>query len=276
MNEFETHGKSEGLINWRNSFCAKENLFSSQRDESLSDKLVIEPALKYALTGDRKSIVTPCLLPPSKSKVKEWLKGRKLYKALKKKLSVIPAIYAEDTGAKSENKDEPSKVRDSDLTAADQSKPGEACLNLFTGKREIIHEARDLPDKDAPPVLVREEPYNGEEVNEESESKQRGDDSELEISPPFKQKKLDDSSQLHSTPLTRRSSTDLFESGCTPIGGDGRMTPTMEVDDKKEEEPSGFVTPKRIRPPLRRLSTNTESTLRRAIITTQMKVINST
>ena len=271
LKDFETAGKFDGLVNWRNTICVKENLFASQQDnDSLFDRLEKEPALKYALTGDRNIIVTPCLLPPSKSKVEEWFKGRKLYKALKKQSVIV----------KTDNviKDVLDKTSPDD---DEHYESGEVCLNLFTGKREVVHNGQSEDDK--PPLLVKEE-SNDIKVNDSdkagadvSESKVRdsgGIDEELDISPPSKQSRLDETAQFHSTPLTRRSSTDLFESGCTPIGS-CRETPTVEDEGNKEEDQSemGFVTPKRIRPPLRRLSTNTESTLRRAIINTQMKVL---
>ena len=268
LKDFETAGKIEGLITWRNLICAKETLFASQKDnDNLFDRLEKEPALKYALTGDKNVTVTPCLLPPSKSKVEEWLKGRKLYKALKKQPVIVKTDNVDDNVSPD---------------SAGQSEPGEARLNLFTGKREVDHETnKEISDKH--PVLFKEElQYNikateGTDVaalSESREDRETNDDDELGISPPLKKSRLDEYSQFHSTPVTRRSSSDLFESGCTPIGS-GRVTPTIGDEEDKEEDQSeaGFITPKRIRPPLRRLSTNTESTLRRAILTTQMKVL---
>lgn len=262
-------------------------MFASQREDnsSLCDRLEREPALKYALTGDKSVVVTPCLLPPSKSIVREWFKGRQLYKAWKKQ-TVIPDIKTESGDTNSE----PSRTPDSDN--AEGSRLSDVRLNLFTGKREVAHVHSDLTE---PPVLVREEPHDHdiEDVNvlresKAARSKQEEEDIDIRMSPLEKQPRLDDSSQLHSTPVTRRSSSDLFDSYCTPIPsggitpgleGDGRVmsasegsvTPTL---DQKEENRSGqhFVTPKRIRPPLRRLSISTESALRRAIITSQMKV----
>ena len=294
LREFNTAGKTEGLLSWRNLFCVKENLFSSQRedDDSLCDRLEKEPALKYALTGDKNIVVTPCLLPPSKCKVKEWCKGRTLYKALKKQ-TVIPDIRTENVDSNSE----PNKTQEPDITAGERQSE-DVRLNLFTGKREVVHEPCDLTEEDRPPILVREEPHHSEGVrglskfrdSKTTRNRQEDEDMAVDLSPSVKQPRLDDSSQLHSTPMMkRRSSADLFEASYTPIATDrvtptldgttpavdssGRVTPTQEEDVKQEEQlGQGFVTPKRIRPPLRRLSTNTDTTLRRAIITTQMKV----
>ena len=301
MREFDTAGKIEGLLSWRNLFCAKENLFSSQQEESTSlcDRLEKEPALKYALTGDKTIVVTPCLLPPPKNKVEEWCKGRVLYKALKRQTG-IPKIRTENV----ETDSEPNRSQERDSVTTERQLE-DVRLNLFTGRREVIHKHNGLIEEDKPPVLVREEPdlvdiKDGPPKSRITKSSSDDDDDVMGLSPLSKQPRLDDSSQLHSTPMVkRRSSADLFDASYTPIAADresptfdgnrptpaidssgrvtptGRETPTQEGEVQTEgHSGEGFVTPKRIRPPLRRLSTNTERSLRRAIINTQMKVNN--
>ena len=272
-------------------------MFSSQQEEDtcLCDRLEKEPALKYALTGDKNIVVTPCLLPPPKSKVKEWCKGRALYKALKRQTG-IPNIRTENVDSADSER---NRTQEPDGIAGERQLE-DVRLNLFTGRREAVHEPSDLNEEDKPPFLVREEPDLGE--MEDGPSKLRdskvtrnrpeAEDVTTGLSPLIKQPRLDDSSLLHSTPMVkRRSSADLFEASYTPIATDrvsptldgnrltpavdssGRVTPTQEGEGQKEEQSGeGFVTPKRIRPPLRRLSTNTDTSLRRAIINTQMKV----
>ena len=272
-------------------------MFSSQREDDtyLCDRLEKEPALKYALTGDKNIVVTPCLLPPPKSKVKVWCKGRALYKALEKQTG-IPNIRTENVDSDSET----NRTQEPDIIAGERQLE-DVRLNLFTGRREVVHEPSDINEEDKPPILVREEPDLSEmeggasKLREGKVTRNRpdvDDDMAMALSPSIKQPRLDDSSQLHSTPMVkRRSSADLFEASYTPITTDrvspmldgnrltpavdssGRVTPTQEGEGHKEEQSGeGFVTPKRIRPPLRRLSTNTDTSLRRAIINTQMKV----
>ena len=77
---------------------------------------------------------------------------------------------------------------------------------------------------------------------------------------------LDADSILHSTPV-RRSSSELFDPGCTPVAAGERAEGSAI---RSEQTGTEFITPKR--PPLRRLSTNTESALRRAILTTETRV----
>ena len=77
---------------------------------------------------------------------------------------------------------------------------------------------------------------------------------------------LDSDDILHSTPV-RRSSSELFDSGCTPIPAGKRAEGSASGSEQMGTE---FVTPKR--PPLRRLSTNTESALRHAVLTTETRV----
>ena len=77
---------------------------------------------------------------------------------------------------------------------------------------------------------------------------------------------LDSDSILHSTPV-RRSSSELFDPGCTPVAAGERAEGSAS---RNEQTGTEFITPKR--PPLRRLSTNTESALRHAILTTETRV----
>ena len=78
-----------------------------------------------------------------------------------------------------------------------------------------------------------------------------------------------DSGVMHSTPLLRRQSTELFDSACTPItAGLGTKQSQGSNTGAGAQE---FVTPKPGRR-MRRMSTNTETTLRRALLSTHAKV----
>ena len=88
---------------------------------------------------------------------------------------------------------------------------------------------------------------------------------DLNTSPSLSQTEDNEGNLLHSTPVLRRGSTDLFEPECTPIAGEKR------VRSSQDDQGKDFMTPKRKRP-IRRLSTQTDSTLRRAILSSQVKV----
>ncbi|KAK6169216.1 hypothetical protein SNE40_020308 [Patella caerulea] len=102
-------------------------------------------------------------------------------------------------------------------------------------------------------------------TQQDKKSCTRWDQKELSLS---KRKNIEfgESDFLHSTPV-RRVTKDLFEPSCTPIHIDSNRDPQIKGDGNP---PGMFVTPKRPAPP-RRISTNTENTLRRSILTSQMK-----
>lgn len=173
-----------------------------------------------------------------------------------------------------ENKNDKEK-RDKCDDDANVTDPEKYRLNLFTGKREIVRESE---------FTVVTEKTHAKEKNEHDEcvasvSNQENKETKIdqEIKSPtgelkdfqkLSQEGDDECDLLHSTPLLRRGSTELFELECTPITGQKRALDTN--DDQGQE----FVTPKRIRP-LRRLSTNADNALRRALLSLQVKVRGS-
>ena len=93
-----------------------------------------------------------------------------------------------------------------------------------------------------------------------------GDDKGEEGSSTPKCQRLDPDGILHSTPV-RRSSSELFDPGCTPVSAGQRAEGSAVGSEQPGTE---FLTPKC--PPLRRLSTNTQSALRRAVLSTETRV----
>ena len=82
---------------------------------------------------------------------------------------------------------------------------------------------------------------------------------------------VEDDDFLHSTPLLRKESTELFEPECTPIPEERKP---MDVDDAGDVD--HFVTPKRLKSlqTKRSSSSGSSRSLRQAFMNTQLKVIN--
>lgn len=293
LEEFESSVSAlTGLKNWRIITCAGTSTQSSQAGSSdLIYKLDQEPALKYAITGDKSIIITPTLLPPSQKSIEEWHKGRLLFKQLKKendkrnkkeKLNKDADEYEKQTEKEFISKNSvKSKEQVPESTAnveekdKGQKQTKKYRLNLFTGKRELM----DVEDSDTSSQKSSQEDT---EQKNDTDVTGSGDAASQPSSESLKDSndttKADatsgDPSVLHSTPVVRRQSTELFESECTPIasGGSGSQEEThSSKESQREGAEAGFVTPKRIRP-LRRLSSKTESTLRKAILSSQAKV----
>ncbi|XP_053396986.1 uncharacterized protein LOC123552830 [Mercenaria mercenaria] len=247
-----------GIKNWRTILCAKDSLLSSQTGSSdLLEKLDTEPALKYAITGDQSVIITPCILPPSKKTVEKWYKGRKAYKNLKNQARKV-SKEEEDKEEIGEKSKEDIFSDSEKLNPPDAKQETDIEFTKVTAKRKT-----NIKDKNEQDTKVLLENLEKSKVDEDIISPAAELD-ELNRSRRLSDNQEDDASLLHSTPVLRRGSTELFEPECTPITGEKR--PLGSQGDQGGE----FVTPKRIRP-LRRLSTNTESTLRRAILSSQVK-----
>lgn len=238
-------------------------------------KLDQEPALRYAITGDQSVIITPTVLPPSLKSVEEWNKGRLLYKQLKNEKQIIGKEENLKTDENDKNKPAQNIVKvdqekytdpgKNDIRFTEAKKTKEVKkrfrLNLFTGKRELV-EVEDSDSQKSSQEVQNSQKEEACRDASESGSQEKDNCSETP----------DD--VLHSTPVMRRQSTELFVTECTPIADSPGESSSQEGEEparSQEEGPAGFITPKRIRP-LRRLSTNTDSALRRAILTTQIKV----
>lgn len=145
-------------------------------------------------------------------------------------------------------------------------------LNLFTGKREIVREGKFTVVTEKTHTKDKNEHDKTVASVSNQENKESKIDQEIK-SPTVVLEDFQRPSQecdnecdlLHSTPLLRRGSTELFEPEFTPITGAKRA---LDTDD---DQGQGFVTPKRIRP-LRRLSINADNALRRVILSSQVKV----
>ncbi|KAK7493090.1 hypothetical protein BaRGS_00015611 [Batillaria attramentaria] len=251
------------LREWQTLLAAESDVLPSQAStgagsvpESLRDRLHQDPQLRCLLTGDSPCVITPVLPPPSHAAVSAWIE---------EKLKGLVDIQSEKevTSSGVRQKDEES-ARSSDTetsTLVDEpsvlSTSGEEEALLFTklrekeGKGGVISEATSA----APPT----------QKDSQAEDEEAG-------SPP-KRPRLESDGVMHSTPV-RRASAELFETGCTPIASVSSKDSSAQPGEGEGKSSEGaardeFVTPKR--PPLRRLSTNTESALRRAIHTSQPK-----
>lgn len=283
LEDFDTLSSLTGIKNWRTILCASNQVLLSQTGSSdLIYKLDQEPALKYAITGDQSITITPTLLPPSQKSVEEWNKGRALYKQLKRQTDKIQEkvtikINDEDTETKdnatkeSESdsnldtaKDKTSKTTDKDETRGKRLVQ-KYRLNLFTGKRELM----EVDDSSDSQKSSQEDSGKRNSQNTDKASPTDGNEDIVKSN-----ESVVDTDILHSTPVMRKDSTELFELECTPIASGSGESGSQEEDvipGSQEKVEQGFVTPKRIRP-LRRLSTNTDKALRRALLSTQVKV----
>jgi len=256
--------------------------FTSLSQTGWSDLLLEnQPGLKYAITGDQSVIITPCLPPPKPRAVRDWNKGRMLYKQVKQKQDIL-----ENAAQKAENKPTIEKE------VVTKKKKGGYRLNLFTGKREWMSQ-EESDSQPSSQELQTDRKTDTESQGTTHVSKKHKPDvnkttplkgivqgnlslTTLEHSQGTQEpSQTEDESILHSTPLLRRQSTDLFEPECTPIAAGTQPTPGNKSQGSQGSQGGQgneeFVTPHRARP-LRRLSTNTAATLRRAILNTQMKV----
>ncbi|XP_052808091.1 uncharacterized protein LOC128236972 isoform X1 [Mya arenaria] len=301
LEEFEpTCPSVQGLRHWREAACSTSQLsFSQTGAQDLLQKLQQEPALKYAITGDQSVIITPCLLPPSMKSIKLWNKGRQLYTDIKhKKNEIKDSNHANGKQISEVKTKKQLELKDTEKSQTQEKKKGSYRLNMFTGKREWNSQSDSISPQSSQEGERNKDTNKRNKMDTQEyqqakkagnqytpESKKAKTDNFTPIKPPAVEKsaetpessqptdehsQTEDTNILHSTPMLRRQSTDLFESEYTPIAGS--REPELSQDDSKDErECQGeFVTPKRIRP-LRRLSTNTETTLRRAILSTQMK-----
>lgn len=264
-----------GIKNWRTILCAKDSLLLSQTGSSdLLDQLDREPALKYAITGDQSVIITPCILPPPKKSVEKWNKARKEYKDLKIQASKN-AELKEDDKEKETEKDKSIKNDGIDNTAinTDLEKTNVLTMQKDTESEFTVIAKRqtDVKEVDDEGRVAQSDICELESMGSKLEDDMKSPAAEFDkfhTSPSVDTKEGEDSALLHSTPVLRRGSTELFEPECTPISGEKRALETQS------EQGQDFVTPKRVKP-LRRLSTNTDSTLRRAILSSQLKVCST-
>jgi hypothetical protein len=246
-----------GIKNWRTILCAKDSLLSSQTGSTdLLDRLDREPALKYAITGDQSIIITPCSLPPSLKTVQKWYEGRKVYKNLKKKASL-----QEEAKGKKGNSKENREVAENSKKLASETEKVNVSENIESTESKFTKVTPKRNAKDQEEKVTKSE-TTFENLDIKSPSAELED---LIESPGQSQSQDIESTLLHSTPVLRRGSTDLFEPECTPITGEKRNR------NSQGDEGSDFMTPKRIRP-IRRLSTQTDSTLRKAILSSQVRV----
>ncbi|KAL4233690.1 DNA polymerase zeta catalytic subunit [Mactra antiquata] len=301
LNEFDST-VSSGIKHWRRILCTEDSVLSSQTGSSdLLDKLDEEPALKYAITGDQSVIITPCNLPPSFKTVENWNICRKVYQNAKIQAKQKEKENKNQSSDKSEENVSSKKVvekceenikgknqeniKDKSEVQDKIDDPDKYRLNLFTGKRELVSESAftKIVDKDehvldniVEGITVKNETQammsrkeSGDGTNPDAQKRLEVDNlsqkSQETLSSPVSvsEKELD---VLHSTPMLRRGSTELFEPDCTPISSTGKR-----LSESQEDATGSFLTPKRIKP-LRRLSTNTDTQLRRALLTSQMKL----
>ncbi|KAL3883653.1 hypothetical protein ACJMK2_029895 [Sinanodonta woodiana] len=309
LEEFQSlSSRMDGLSTWRKVLSAKDKLFSSQCErENIFEKFQKDLDFRFAITGDIPVIISPCKLPPAKKKVEDWLKGRKLSKYLKntdmntlkeeqhnkildvyvvnqntkdteadlveKKLKPPQNNYGTDAnlgldlgslGQYSSTKE--SKDAQSEQSPFDESSPKVNSPEFIIEPLSVQQVLSPGPIKDPPEISLEPSQETHERCLSPAVSKECF---EKGLSPTLHGTKLDESSLLHSTPHSRRTSIDLFESVCTPIIEDRKtLQPDQEVATASAV--AGFVTPKRIKPFSRRLSSNAEKSLRRAIITNQM------
>ncbi|KAH3835832.1 hypothetical protein DPMN_109198 [Dreissena polymorpha] len=288
-----------GLKNWRIILSSGSQMSSSQTGSSdLLQKLDQEPSMRYAITGDQSVIITPCLLPPLVKSVQQWLKEKTKSVSVTKTENKKQISDDNSKLALNEDKQKKTKVENngkSKLSVGIERKNGSYRLNLFTGKREWTSQS----DSDSPHSSQESEvkklktkhfaekdnsvpTKHDKEYDDEFTAIKTQDDSHTERERKLLEGKesqediADDASQdsgvLHSTPLLRRQSTELFDSACTPItAGLGTKQSQGSNNGAGAQE---FVTPKPGRR-MRRMSTNTETTLRRALLSTHAKKFGS-
>lgn len=284
-----------GLRDWQTILAADSDILPSQAPgvnaatESLRDRLEQEPQLRYLLIGDAPCIITPVLPPPSHAAVSAWIE-KKLQGLALDRHNREDRLRGGDCRTSGDAPLSPDTQASISMLAGESSllsSSDEEDTLLFTKLKDIEGNPRLEPLVCAAtgtvgstvsgcmPMGVKDETEQGTKTSEATSTAAHSikpDESEGNdhSSTPAKRQRLHTDRVMQSTPV-RRSSRELFETGCTPIAAQDSPVQAGESGVRTTEGGGReeFVTPKR--PPLRRLSTNTESALRRAINTSQSK-----
>ncbi|KAL8581748.1 hypothetical protein ACOMHN_043166 [Nucella lapillus] len=248
-----------GLGAWRALKVADSPLLFSQQQQrpstssssSSSLSLHSEPQLRFALAGDHPCVITPVRPPPSCSRVAAWLK-----ETLQK---MSPSCGK--TQLKSPERGEEAWGREGETSMP---------LDIDVPVEEEVGVSRDSDGEDEEEedsMFTRLRDRTMKPVQSTSRKVAGSDEDRLHGSSTPKRQRLDEEGIIrHSTPVGRRSSSDLFDLTCTPISA-GRKGESS--GGQGETTDSGFVTPKH--PPLRRLSTNTQAALTKAMLTADQR-----
>ena len=211
------------------------------------------PALYTAMLGNKSVVISPCQRPPSQKAVKEWLRGKTLYKKAKEQ---------EELAKQRTPKDKVGGKHIAKTTAHKSTKP--------------VHEMSPSPPEESANVSAIDKSLGGSFTEEPSTSISLDDSAiESDIIPPSPETKRPSSvhprqivgSQMSSTPARTPSMRSTAKSPLivSPI------TPKPDKDTSYADlTPStSFRKP---RPPRRSSSDQSQASLRRVLLNTQLKV----
>lgn len=232
LEEFTTCTDYEALKSWRAISMAGSVISPSpSEDLSLLEEIEREPRMRFALTGDSPLIMSPCLPPPTRDKVATWLRSQKTYRKMATVQSDIHDVNRDDVARKKDILRE-SIEDNSDLSGSDEDE-------------RAIFSLSSLSDSDQ---------------NEEQDTSAVKITVDHDVTT-YKNHYNDTRTRLHSTPLLRKSSTDLKNPTLTPICREAKM---------KSSDSACFTTPQHIKPVA--LTSTGKGRLRQSLFQKQLQV----
>ncbi|XP_064595699.1 uncharacterized protein LOC135462216 [Liolophura sinensis] len=297
LEEFTSQFAGTGLLSWRTIVAENDPIFSSQTiDSAVVNRLETGAQLHTAVCGDKVKVICPCSLAPSSKSVVRWMEKKQQKKDEEKKYN-----KKKIDGMNNELND----IHKTDVAERNTKVPKivhtpvNPCLSNYVDfnhsddwhQKELHVPLKDTLDKvvrsPCPSSSVPSLPETGlmKQIcklgcpgNQLKPSLESGS---LRISKSSAESKdlvgvpdrnniiqaklicpyVEDSQPIQSTPLKLTSNTELFNVTCTPISG----------SQKKAGETGKQMRGPLHCPPRRRLSTNTQTPLRRSLLASQVQ-----